>query len=187
MTTQLQFTEAMMNKGVLWRYLMKKCCMNVFEDSGVLVRIVAIIVTALLALTMSSCETIEESSMSSTDTTDEKDKGDENEGIVIGGDIGNHNTIVFDMGNEKFPDKQVAAIITQAEELAAAGDYDGAISQIQTGLETYSDFESLQKKLEEYEAKRNALIKEETINTTESNVLMAITNPFGYRFSFFLE
>ncbi len=147
---------------------MKKCCMNVFEDSGVLVRIVAIIVTALLALTMSSCETIEESSMSSTDTTDEKDKGDENEGIVIGGDIGNHNTIVFDMGNEKFPDKQVAAIITQAEELAAAGDYDGAISQIQTGLETYSDFESLQKKLEEYEAKRNALIKEETINTTES-------------------
>ncbi len=65
--------------------------------------------------------------------------------------------------NRKDIDKQIAATIAQAEKLAAAGDYDEAISMLQTWLKTYSDSEKLQKKLAEYIAARNTQIKVDAI------------------------
>lgn len=65
--------------------------------------------------------------------------------------------------NRKDIDKQIAAAIAQAEKLATVGDYDEAISMLQTWLKTYSDSEKLQKKLAEYTAARNTQIKVDAI------------------------
>lgn len=65
--------------------------------------------------------------------------------------------------NRKEIDKQIAAAIAEAEELAASGDYNAAITQIQTWLKTYSDSEILQEKLAEYTTARNTKIKVDAI------------------------
>ncbi|MBQ8010947.1 MAG: hypothetical protein IJ265_05295, partial [Oscillospiraceae bacterium] len=149
---------------------------NVFRINLMWIRAVLIVMIALLALTMSSCDTSDESTMSSTDTINEENNANENEGIVIGGDVGSGNTIIINrndepldskpvtnLGKDKTVDKQIAAAIAEAEELAASGDYNAAITQIQTWLKTYSDSEILQEKLAEYTTARNTKIKVDAI------------------------
>ena len=50
----------------------------------------------------------------------------------------------------KFDDEQIAAIITEADDLAAQEDFEGALTKVQIGLVTYPDSALLQQKSEEY-------------------------------------
>lgn len=56
----------------------------------------------------------------------------------------------------KFDEKQIASIISEADALAAEGDYEGALAEIRTGLATYPKSTELQDKADEYTAKLKA-------------------------------
>lgn len=63
----------------------------------------------------------------------------------------------------KSEEKEIASIIKEAEALADANDYEGALSVIKKGKTTYSDSEELQKKFDEYTEKINETEKETTL------------------------
>ena len=66
-------------------------------------------------------------------------------------------------GYSKLDEEKIASIITEAEALAAAEDYEGALKKVQTGLATYPKSEDLQEKSAKYTTALNAQIKETTI------------------------
>lgn len=51
----------------------------------------------------------------------------------------------------KLDEEQIASIISEAEALAAEGDYEGALTEVKTGLVTYPKSHKLQEKSKEYE------------------------------------
>lgn len=63
----------------------------------------------------------------------------------------------------KSDEKQIASIISEAEALAAAEDYEGALTKIKTGLVTYPKSEALQKKELEYTDALAAQVKQKTL------------------------
>ena len=65
-------------------------------------------------------------------------------------------------GNDE--EDEIAAIIAEADILAAAEDYEGAIAEVKAGQATYPADEELQKKLEEYIAAQNAQIKQTNLD-----------------------
>ena len=66
-------------------------------------------------------------------------------------------------GYSKRDEEKIASIITEAEALAAAEDYEGALKKVQTGLTTYPKSEDLQEKTVKYTKALNAQVKETTI------------------------
>lgn len=67
----------------------------------------------------------------------------------------------------KFDDEQIASIISEAEDLAGNGDYEGALAKIKTGLATYPKSEALQEKEAEYTDALEARVKETTLEEAE--------------------
>lgn len=63
----------------------------------------------------------------------------------------------------KSEEKEIASIIKEAEALADANDYEGALSTIKKGKSTYPKSEELQKKYDEYTEKINETEKETTL------------------------
>ncbi len=97
------------------------------------------------------------------DRNDETQQGDNTTPTITTTDETRTTETAPTTENRKEIDKQIAAAIAEAEELAASGDYNAAISQIQTWLKTYSDSEKLQEKLAEYTTARNTQIKVDAI------------------------
>lgn len=65
--------------------------------------------------------------------------------------------------DESAADKQIAVIVGEAELLAADEDYEGALHQVQTGLETYPESTELREKADEYNEALQNQIKETTL------------------------
>lgn len=65
--------------------------------------------------------------------------------------------------SDAYENQQITAIITDAEALAAAEDYEGALSKVNDGLVGYPKSEALQEKAEEYTTSLKAQVKESTL------------------------
>ena len=63
----------------------------------------------------------------------------------------------------KFDDEQIEKILSEADALAQAGNYQDAFAKVQVGLVTYPGSEQLQDKSAEYEKKLNDQVKETTL------------------------
>lgn len=63
----------------------------------------------------------------------------------------------------KFDEEEIEKIISEADALATDGDYEAALTKIQTGLVTYPKSKALQEKSEEYTSSLNKKVKETTL------------------------
>ena len=64
--------------------------------------------------------------------------------------------------------EEIAAILAEAEELAEAEDYEGALTKVQEGLTVYPEAEELQKKEEEYTGSLHAQAKSEALTAADA-------------------
>jgi len=67
----------------------------------------------------------------------------------------------------KTEEKEIAAIISEAEALANEEDYEGALAKVNAGLKTFPKSENLKKKSEEYNSALKAKVKAETLEEAE--------------------
>lgn len=65
--------------------------------------------------------------------------------------------------SDAYEKQQITAIIAEAEVLAAAEDYESALSKVNDGLVGYPESEALQQKVEEYSTSLKAQVKENTL------------------------
>ena len=70
----------------------------------------------------------------------------------------------------EYSKQQISTFLTDAEALAANGDYEGALSKIQTGLAAYPTSTDLQQKADEYAAARDTQAQEKTLADAKSFV-----------------
>ena len=67
----------------------------------------------------------------------------------------------------KTEEKEITAIISEAEALANEEDYEGALAKVNAGLKTFPKSENLKKKSEEYNSALKAKVKAETLEEAE--------------------
>ena len=86
------------------------------------------------------------------------------------GDVGETIEDVDVEGTDGAPidDEQIEAILSEADELAAAEDYEGALGKVKAGLDTYPESESLQAKADEYSDALAEQVKQNTLSEAAS-------------------
>lgn len=84
--------------------------------------------------------------------------------LLIGGGLFVIPKLIYNTSDEK----EISAIIDEAEAFAANEDYESALAKIQTGLDTYPESETLLEKETEYTDTLAAQIKERTLEEAEN-------------------
>ncbi|MBO7254560.1 MAG: protein kinase, partial [Clostridia bacterium] len=145
---------------------------NKNDDSKKSKLTILVVIGVILALIIGGCA-IFGSNDNDTDSSEESKTSSASDLSHESNEVNNSVVTSEDASSEQSDDseneeKEIAKILSEAEQLAQKKDYKGAIIKIENGLVSYADSDELKNKLEEYKTALTKQEKEKALNEAES-------------------